>query len=384
MKLTRALFISPNDMRTPNGMAQQQDQILAALCSIYEDSVDFLSLAAPASTAQKWLEEKGLRVKVLRGIYPSLAHLNATLWYGGCAVLCNKLRWIDRFYFPLCTPLPRSWIERYNAIVCYYPWGHRLLRLDRAAGKVIMDLGDIMADRHERVGVRRWITLTAKDENAVFHSGARCVAVSESDAREFEKLYGVRPAVMNFVPPQHRELLEIAELDRPSRVGFMGAPSHVNEDIMRLLAHPEFLKCLAQAGIELLVAGGICKTVDPSLLRSLEQGGARVLGRIGSTMEYYRQIGAALNPVGPTTGVKIKSVEALVAGRILITTQWGVDASLYRAFPGQIVCTDWPVAPSGLAQLAVQVIRSAKSCNASAAKAYVEESERTLRELHTL
>ncbi|HEY2469953.1 MAG TPA: glycosyltransferase [Terracidiphilus sp.] len=365
-------------------MDQQQDQLLAALCSIYGDSVDFLSLAAPTARAQSWLDAKGIRVKVLRGIYPLLAYLNTTLWYGGGAVLCNKLRWVDRFYFPLRTPLPGSWIDRYSVIVCYYPWGHRLLRLDRAGNKVIMDLGDIMADRHERVGARRWITMTTKDENAVFHSGARCVAVSESDAQEFEKLYGVRAAVMNFVPPDHRELLEIAEQERPPRIGFMGAPSYVNEEIMRLLAQPQFLECLRQAGIELVVAGGICRTVDPSLLRSLEQGGARVMGRVPSTMEYYRQIGAALNPVGPTTGVKIKSIEALVAGRTLITTQWGVDSSLYRAFLGQIVYTDWPVDPQGLGRLAVEVVRSASSRGASAARAYVEESERRLRELHTI
>ena len=381
--MTRALLISPNDMRTWNGMAQQQDQILAALCSIY-DSVDLLSLAAPAKTAQKWLDEKGFRVKALRGIYPYLAYLNTSLWYGGGAVFCNKLRWIDRFYVPLRTPLPDSWIGRYSVIVCYYPWGHRLLRLDRAGGKVIMDLGDIMADRHERVGARRWITMTSKDENAVFHSGARCVAVSDSDAQEFEKLYQVRPAVMNFVPPEHRELLEVAKEERPARLGFMGAPSYVNEEIMRLLAEPQFLEPLKQAGIDLVVAGGICRTVAPSTLRALEQGGARVLGRVPTTSDYYRQIGAALNPVGPTTGVKIKSIEALVAGRTLITTQWGVDASLYRAFPGQIVCTEWPIDPGSLARRAVEVVRSANAYGASAARGYVEESERTLRELHTL
>ena len=338
-------------------MAQLQHQLLAALCSIYGDSVDLLSLGAPVTTAQRWLDEKGLRVNVVHGVFPLLAYLNATLWYGGGAVLCNKLRCIDRFYFPLRTPLPRSWVDRYSVIVCYYPWAHRLLRLDRAGGKVVVDMGDIMADRHERVGTRRWITMAVKDEKAVFHSGAKCIAVSAADAEEFEKLYGVRPDVVNFVPPESQELIALAAQERPQSVGFMGAPSHVNEAILGLLAHPEFLECLRQAGIQFVVAGGICHTADPSVLRALESGGARILGRVPSTVDYYRQIGVTLNPVGPSTGVKIKSIETLVAGRTLITTQWGVDASLYRTFPGQIAYTDWPVDPKALARLTVEAAR---------------------------
>jgi hypothetical protein len=258
------------------------------------------------------------------------------------------------------------------------------LRLERASGKVIADLADIMADRHERMGTRRWISITAKEEAAIFHSGARCLAVSEADAEEFKKLYGVRPGVVNYVPPEWRELVELTTQERPPRIGFMGATSYVNEEIMRLLAHPEFLSCISQLGIELVVAGGICKTVDPSVLRTLAAGGARILGTVSSIVDYYRQISVMLNPVGPSTGVKIKSIETLIAGRTLITTCWGVDPTLHDAFPGQIVCTDWPIDPANLGRLAAKVVHSAVPGNVSAITAYVEDSTRGVRELHTL
>lgn len=384
MKRPCVLYISPLDMCSNNGMSQLQHQLLSNLCSAYGESVDLLSLGAPPSTARKWLQGAGLHVNVLDGLFPLIARLNTTLWYGGGVILCNKLRWTDRFHFPLRTPLQDTWIERYDVIVSYYPWAHRLLRLDRAGGKVIMDLGDVMADRHERIGVRRWISLTAEDEKAVLRSQSHCVAVSNEDAQEFKRLYGVLPAVLGFVPPDSEQLMELTSKDRPARIGFMGAPSYANEEIMHLLAHPEFLACISQAGIELLVAGGICDTVDRSVLRSLEKGGARIVGRVRSTTDYYRQIGATVNPVGPSTGVKIKSLETLIAGRSLITTRWGADSSLCAAFPDQIAFTDWPIEPQALGKLAIGVIRAALPGSASAAKAYVEKSTQSLRELHTL
>jgi hypothetical protein len=287
----RVLYISPLDLRTQNGMTQHQHQLLLMLVSLYGDSVDLLSLGTSPAVARQWVKDNGLPLKVLDGAYPWAAHLNTTLWYGGGVVLCNKLHWIDRFCFPLRTPLPRSWINRYALIVCYYAWGHRLLRLDRGGHKVIMDLGDVMADRHERIGTRRWIGLAAEDEGRILKT-SRCVAVSEEDAEEFERLYGVKPPVMQFVPPDSELLMELASEERPQRVGFMGAPSYSNEEILRALAHPAFLEAIAAAGVELLVAGGICQTVNPSILEALRAGGARVLGRIDSTLDYYRQIGA--------------------------------------------------------------------------------------------
>jgi len=370
-------------MCSRNGMNQHQHQLLLMLVSLYGDSVDLLSLGASPAMARIWVKETGLPLNVLDGIYPLAAYLNATLWYGGGVVLCNKLRWIDRFRFPLRTPLPRSWMDRYALIVCYYAWGHRLLGLDRGGHKVIMDLGDVMADRHQRIGTRRWISMAAIDERSILH-GSRCVAVSEEDATEFERLYGVRPSVMQFVPPDSERLMELASEERPRRVGFMGAPSYSNEEILRALAHPAFLETIAGAGVELLVAGGICQTADPSVLEALKAGGARVLGRIGSTLDYYRQIAATVNPIGPSTGVKIKSVETLIAGRSLITTQWGADPGLCAAFPGQIRYIEWPVDPVVLGRIAVETVRSALPPGDSAARAYVEKATQTLRELHSL
>lgn len=377
---SRVLFISPIDMITENGMAHGQRQLLSTVFSVYGDSIDLLSAGAPLSDARKWLRNAGIRVNVLRGLFPLLARLNSTLWYGGGVILCNKLRLIRRFYFPVRTPLPRSWINRYDLIVCYYAWHYHLLRLDRCAEKVIVDTGDVMADRHERIGVRRWISLAADDERAVLQSRCRCLAVSEDDINEFERMYGVRPQLLSFVPADHAKLIEVASGDMPRRLGFMGAPSYVNEEILRFLSTPAFLDRLRDANIELLIAGGICETIEKSVLDLLAQNGARVLGKVQSTAEYYAQIAATVNPVGPSTGVKIKSVETLIAGRCLITTRWGADSALAEAFPGQVIYIDWPMDPEGLAEACITGVKSAKPGKDAVAEAYVASATRRLQE----
>ena len=376
----RALFVSPIDMRQNNGMSQLQLQLLQMLCAIY-GQVDLLSMGALPSMARRWIRLQGLPVRTLDGFFARLASLNCIAWYGGGAILCNKLRWIDRFYFPIRTPLPRKWIDRYDAVVCHYAWPHRLLRLERAGRKVIVDTGDVMADRHERIGSRRWITLRASDERAVLESGSRCIAVSRDDAAEFKRLYGVQVPVLQFLPPSYPELMAISAREKPRRVGFMGAPSYVNEEILRLLAQPEFLDRLSKAGIELVVAGGICKTVNPAVLDALRQGGARVLGRVPSTLLFYEQISAVLNPVGPSTGVKIKSVEALMAGRTLVTTRWGADETLNAAFPRQIAYIDWPVTATALAAAALHAVCEQPATDSQAAQNYMETSNQLLRSL---
>lgn len=380
LEADRTLYVSPIDMRTNNGMAQGQHQLLSTLCSLGKP-VDLLSLGASPATARQWLRERGLAATVLTGTLPLLARLNTTLWYGMGVILCNELHWQRYFRFPLRMPIPRRWIDHYDRIVCYYVWPWHLLGLCRAGGKVIVDTGDVMGDRHERIGARRWITVSPRHEEAVLQSQARCLAVSDDDVDEFQRLYKVTIPRIFFVPPDHERLQALQTVELPRRVGFMGAPGYVNEEILRLFAEPEFLGPLRQADVELVIAGGICETASRAVLARLRAGGARILGRVGSVSEYYRLIGATVNPVGPSTGVKIKSVEALMTGRKLITTRWGADASLAAAFGGQVRFADWPIDPTGLAGICIEAVQQPLAAGLNPAETYSHSAMETLSEM---
>jgi hypothetical protein len=378
--MTRALYISPLDMTVNNGMLQRQAQTLAALVTMYPGCLDILSLAAAPKTMRKWLLHNGVQARVLDGPRAWAAYACTTAWYVGGVAFCNKLKWAGHFGFPFRIPLSQAWLDRYATIICYYPWAYHLLKLERGGRKVVVDLGDIMADRHSRIGTRRWISLAADDERAILRSTSRSLAISESDAEEFEHLYGRRLPVVPFCPANADRLVALSRVERPRRVGFIGAPSYLNEGIVELLASPAFLEPLRTAGIELVVAGGICNTVDPRHLTALRDGGAKVLGTIPDVESFYRAVEAVLNPVGPSTGIKIKSVETLLTGCSLITTRWGTDASLQRSFGGQIRLLDWPATPAGVARATIDLLAAATRPLPGAAAQYVTQVRNSMCE----
>lgn len=376
----RILYVSPLDMTSNNGMLQRQIQWLHMLAALAPHGFDVLSLGAPPWRMRRWLERAGLRARVLSGPRACLAWMNFMAWYAGGVVLCNKLRWARYFRFPFTTPLPRPTLDRYERIVCYYPWAFHLLGLGRAESRVVLDTGDVMAQRHERIGTRRWISLSPQDEATLVRSGARCLAISEGDAQEFRRLYGSDLEVAPFCPAAV-ELLALNGTKRPRRAGFLAAPSYLNEEIIDLLGADMTLETLRQHGVELVVAGGICDTMGSTRAERLRAGGAQILGRVESLQRFYADVSVVLNPVGPSTGIKIKSVEALLAGCGLVTTRWGVDDVLQRHFASQIELLDWPVKPAQLAQ-AVLRATSAPTIDAASqvrAQRYVDECARALR-----
>lgn len=380
MTSERVLYVSPMLMTADNGMMQRQHQWLLALCNAFPGQVDFLSLGSSPASARHWLNARCMNITVLDGPFALAARLNAMTWYYGGVVLCNKLRWINHFRFIFSTPLPHAWLQRYRTIVCYYAWNYRLLGLHRAGTRVLIDLGDIMADRHERVGVRRWISLARNDELAIVTGLGRCLAISASDKQEFARLYGVQMPLVPFIPPNSDALLSLASPTNKRTIGFIGAPSFLNEEILKQLACAEFLAVLRRAGVNLLVAGGICRTANPALLKRLHSGGASVIGYVNDVLDFYRLTTVILNPVGPSTGVKIKSVEALMAGRGLITTEWGSDRTLEQAFPGQIKTIAWPIEATTLAAACIDLIERGDVDRRDSGFTYRTSSEATMQE----
>jgi len=357
----RALYLSPLNLRSNNGMLQRQLQVLRALDLVYPDRLEVLSLSTSPGETQRWLQERGFRARALAGFYPQIARLNALAWYGGNVVACNKLKLIRHFVFPITTPLPARLLDRYQTIVCYYPWAFHLLGLQRGGDKVVVDLGDVMAERHERIGTRRWISLQPKDERAILQSQARCIAISEGDQEEFQRLYGISLPVATFLPVDHDRFARLRGTNLPAAVGYLAARGHQNEVVVQALTSEIFLTTLNTADIGLVLAGGICTSLNDIDRARVEAHGGQVLGQVSALEDFYEKVGWVINPVGPSTGVKIKSVEALLAGRGLISTEFGVDAGLQSIFGAQIVMTGWPLDLQGLADTVVRSVRQGTS-----------------------
>jgi hypothetical protein len=366
----RVLYVSPCQTSPNNGMLQRQLQVLSWLDREHKGRLDVLSLGASSKDMDLWLERSKLECRSLRGLWASLAFWNSWAWYVGFVVLRNKLKLGRYFNFPVVTPLPDSYAERYSLIVCYYPWAYALLTLDRFGDRVVVDAGDVMANRHERIGTRRWISISPVDEQRMFKT-ARCVSISSTDRTEFGSLYGVETPVVPFVPPGVQEL-SLTASSKSAAVGFIAAPGYANEQIVSSLVTDGVIRSLASEGIEFLLAGGICGTLGDTLLHAVRAQGGVVLGRIDSLREFYSRVSVLMNPVGPSTGMKIKSVEALVSGRGLVTTRWGVDEHLTRFFGPQLTFVEWPLEGKAVTAACVKACAAGVSANRDGAEQYLQ------------
>lgn len=370
----RALYVGPIDVRTTNGMTQHQETLLKAMAG--EFRLDVLSLFASPQAAHHWLEARGIDARVLRGPYAHLVRWNALAWQAIGTVLACKLKWLDHFPFAVTTPLA----GRYDRIFCYYAWGVILLGLDRFGDKVTVNLGDVMAGRHARIGRRTWISLSAADEARVVRAPIRNAAISQFDADEFARAYGVRPPVIPSVPPDHAALTALAAKPRPRSAGFFaGSGNAINLQALRALADARFLAALRGAGIGFVVGGAICRDMTAELRAAFELGGARLMGEVATLSDFYAAVGAMVAPVGPSSGLKMKSVETLIAGRALITTRWGTD-SVFDGFVGQVFVLDWPPEPDTIARAVIAALEDTRSDRAAAGATYVEKAMEAFRQ----
>jgi hypothetical protein len=242
-----------------------------------------------------------------------------------------------------------------------------------------------MASRHERIGQRRWVSLAPEDEKRLLDSSARCVAISSGDRDEFDRLYGVRLPVAPFVPPQWSDLAALAGSGPRSRVGFLGGRGQASEDVMEVIARDEFLEPVTRHGVELIIAGGICSDIRPEQRSRLVAHGGSIMGPVERLEDFYDRVGTVLNPVGPSTGVKVKSVEALLAGRMLVTTEYGADEALRRSFGPQIRDVRWPVLPALLADVVIATLKeepadAGGTARRSLVESYVRASEAAVSE----
>jgi hypothetical protein len=369
--VSRALYVGPIDVRTSNGMTQHQEWLLRAMAKEFA-RLDVLSLFAAPKDAQAWLAARGIRACVLRGPFARIARINALAWQAAGTVLACKLKMTDSFPFVVKTPLLR--MGCYDRIFCYYAWGVILLGLDRFGDKVSVNLGDVMASRYRRIGQRKWISLSDADERRVVRAPIRSAAISQYDADEFLRLYGVRLPVIPNVPPQHAELVALAARPRPRAAGFFaGSGNAINLATLRNLAEPRFLAALRDARVEFVIAGAICRDIPADLRAALADGGARLLGKVPALIDFYGAVGAMVAPVGPSSGLKMKSVETLLAGRSLITTRWGTDA-VFDGFSGQVFVLDWPPDPETMARTVIAALDDTQSDRSAAAKAYADRT----------
>lgn len=338
MTRPNALYIADANVDFPNGMLARQAQFLHSLSKSHQ--VTILNTWASPKMTQNWLNEYKIQADVVNGLTALISRLYIRAWYYLNIIICNKLRLIKNFIFPFKLKIKIFESKPFDLLVFYYAWTPNLIDIKNPCNRVLIDTGDVMANRHERIGKKTWISLSSKDErNLLCSSGFEPLAISNEDSDEFYSLYGVRPKVLPYVPINDLKITEASG----KYIGFLGAKNNFSLDFVKLLSSSSLIENLANSGKKILLAGTVCSYVDKDTLNSLQSRGVKIIGQVDSIFQFYDNVHTVFNLSGPSTGAKIKSIEALMLGKHLISTKFGIDEYSKKYFDNLITIVDWPI-----------------------------------------
>jgi len=211
-----------------------------------------------------------------------------------------------------------------------------------------IDTHDVLsrrADEFRRIGDRMWLEVTRDEEAAEVARADLILAIQEREREVFAQMAPQTPVMVVGHAP-HLVPVELTPNDPSAgerhlcQVGYIGSANALNRQALEWF----YDECWPIArrdhdDVRLIVAGDICGLVaqhplarDPDVW--LEPG-------LRDPLDFYRRVDIVINPIRHGTGLKIKSVEAVAAGRPLVTTSVGIEG-VERLVGGAVICADDP------------------------------------------
>ena len=213
--------------------------------------------------------------------------------------------------------------NRFDAVVLSYVFYSRLLEDTAGPIRKIIDTHDVFSERfrlyREHGQANEFFSTSRSEEAKALDRADAVLAIQEWDARHFRSLTRREVAVVGHLAPVAvNPPASLTTSDGPPVMLFVGGPMGINVHgvswfIERVL--PAVRRRVP--GAELWLAGGIGRRIRTSA------PGLRRLGFVDRLSDVYRQATVVINPQQFGTGLSIKSVDALLHGRPLVTTASG-------------------------------------------------------------
>ena len=230
---------------------------------------------------------------------------------------------VDSYFEPACARYVRQLLARraFDVVIVSYVFYSRLFESVPGAVLKLIDTHDVFSDRYRLYrahGQAREFFSTGRDEEGKALDRADAVlAIQEWDASHFRSLTRRPVAVVGHLAPAAAvEPAGTASCGRAML--FVGSPMGINaHGVAWFLDHvfPAVRRHVPDA--ELWLVGGICGRIDSPAT------GVQRLGFVDMLEDLYRRAAVVINPQQFGTGLSIKSVDALLHGRPLVTTASG-------------------------------------------------------------
>ncbi|MBV8978796.1 MAG: glycosyltransferase [Alphaproteobacteria bacterium] len=222
-----------------------------------------------------------------------------------------------------------SWlfsVETFDLFIVNYSWLSKALEYAPPNTFKILDTQDKFSGRRElleSLGLKPEFFYTTEAQESIGLNRADLVwAIKQEEAEQLSRLCEVPVLAMP-------HLDEFRQMQRPPpdphgylRVGIIGARNNINRmNIGEFLAVADPIFRNAFAPVKLMIAGSVC-----DLLQEIESPFVEMVGVVDRVEEFYRRVDCVAVPMQRSTGLKIKTGEALSLGLPVV--------SLAHAFEG--------------------------------------------------
>jgi glycosyltransferase involved in cell wall biosynthesis len=225
----------------------------------------------------------------------------------------------DEWWDPALEPT-LSWLSdklRPDMVIVNYTWLSRALDFAPKHALRILDTHDKFSGRKEMLagaGIAPEFFYTTEPEEAKALDRADIVWAIKDEERQLLRQLTQRPVltVPHIDPYKPISMRPTAEdpADFELRLGFMGANNSVNfKNLERFLIEAEQVFRTYLAPVRIVVGGTICERLDQMELPFLEK-----VGWVEDVAEFYQTVDAAIIPMEFSTGLKIKTAEAMSFG----------------------------------------------------------------------
>ena len=230
---------------------------------------------------------------------------------------------VDSYFDPEAAAFTRTLLTegRFEVAILSYVFYSRLLESMPGTVRKLIDTHDVFSDRfriYRAHGLANEFFSTGRsDEGKALDRADAVLAIQEWDANHFRSLTD-RPVVVVGHLGRPEAMVSVEAAVAAPAMLFVGGPMGINVHgvtwfIDRVL--PAVRRLVPN--VELWLVGGIGERVGHGM------PGVRRLGFVDALGDLYRRAAVVINPQQFGTGLSIKSVDALLHGRPLVTTASG-------------------------------------------------------------
>lgn len=187
--------------------------------------------------------------------------------------------------------------------------------------KIAVDIHDIQAiraDSFANAGLS-WVATSLATELSMINSFDKVISIQDE---ETETLTTTISSKKIFTLPHLPRIKTLPPLERQPilTLGFIGSNATPNRDALEAFIDKilPFLQSELALEFKIKIAGSICNHIQAN--KKIE-----LLGKVDSLLDFYSQIDIAINPVRAGSGLKIKTIEAMMMSKPLITTVTGAQ-----------------------------------------------------------